>query len=170
MNTYQQINNVETKKCKRTRGVHTETEEYCGRILPISCFTKGRTRCKECNNTSIKKYNENKCISNSPTILENISKKYEFELNKMIEENKNLLDINTNLNELISNKEIELNKMIEENKNLLDMNQNLNQEFNRKNRENQKFFDELSVEHNEEINTLKNDIQVLEDQIRTLKS
>lgn len=51
---------IETKTCKRGRGKATETEFYCGRILPISSFTKGKSSCKECSNKKTKLYNETK--------------------------------------------------------------------------------------------------------------
>ena len=51
---------IETKTCKRGRGIPTETEFYCGRILPISSFTKGKSSCKECSNKKTKLYNETK--------------------------------------------------------------------------------------------------------------
>lgn len=51
---------VETKTCKRGRGKPTETEFYCGRILPLTSFTKGKSSCKECSNKKTKLYNETK--------------------------------------------------------------------------------------------------------------
>lgn len=51
---------IETKTCKRARGPHTEGEFYCGRILPITSFSKGRAQCKECSSKKTKVYNETK--------------------------------------------------------------------------------------------------------------
>lgn len=53
----QQYQQVEYKTCQRARGSSTENEIYCGRSLPISQFTKGRSQCKECNSKVTKSYN-----------------------------------------------------------------------------------------------------------------
>ncbi len=45
---------IKTKTCERRRGPKTENEFYCGRILPETMFTGGKSQCKEC---SVKKTN-----------------------------------------------------------------------------------------------------------------
>jgi DNA repair exonuclease SbcCD ATPase subunit len=55
-----EIQLVESKTCKRGRGKPTETEFYCGRVLPLTSFTKGKSSCKECSNKKTKLYNETK--------------------------------------------------------------------------------------------------------------
>lgn len=189
----QQPQLIETKICQRARGPHTEGEFYCGKILPLSSFSKGRAQCKECSAKKTKIYNEIKiaAIVQQQSLQSNINQqqsnnpinqemkesldKLSIELEQMKIEYKKYYDAaleyynhNLSLNKELEEKQEKLNILTLSNNDLIKRNKILQSELDDKIRIIKTNTDTISSLQ-KEIKELKSENVSLNDEIRVLE-
>lgn len=168
----QQYQQVEYKTCQRARGSSTENEIYCGRSLPISQFTKGRSQCKECNSKVTKSYNF-KNLSNFTEQITTMSQQLSqyqmayqtlYQQYQQLEKTKNTSESSNDLDKICENLKRENTEFIEKMK-------VLQEKVDKTEKEKYSNYSNYSKQYSELLNsheTLKQDKLQLEAQLSQL--
>ena len=155
---------IQTKTCQRARGPHTEGEFYCGKILPLSSFSKGRAQCKECSSKKTKTYNEIKIAA--------IIQQQSLQSNNTQQSSHPVAIVNHEMEESLSKLSSELEQMKIEHKKYYDASlqyHNENLRLSKQLQEKQEEFDTVTLSNSDLVKRNQTLQSELEDKTRTIK-